>query len=454
MRILAVCLCLAGFRQGEGERVLFDFEKDSDAAAWSNLGVPPDADRRVKEEPPVKVELSEEHASSGRKSLKLTFAGGRWPTVTTAVANEDWMPFHRLKADLWVTRPCLVGFTALQERSSRQSGWEPVVSRWVKTVFAQPGRNEVSELLHRQDWAAILPKLGPVVRFEIFMYAPHPGESIWVDHVRLSAVKDKEPEAKRSFQVLGTDLVVSGVQELGKRLKDRWTKPEPRTVGQVEAEVQAQYEKIKAEHPLAVLKIFRDGENGYDGWRDAYFNSHGPDGMTFERSENFGRHETSEIFMRHRSPLHRVDVSSIPRGSAIHAARLILVSATTEYEKGRDPRENPNMWVAEACNRPWVETEVTAYEWAKDRFWKEIGGQYYGPDPDFLPVYLAYGPGNAPVSSWDFSEAVRFWTSGEHENHGFMLHGDSYHWMGRAYYREAKEIKNRPALLVVYEPKA
>jgi len=448
MKYLALCLCLAGARPGGDERVLFDFETPEEASCWSTLGVPPDADKRIREEPPATVALSPENVSSRKHSLKLTFAGGRWPTVTTALPNEDWMPFHRLKADLWVTRPCLVGFTVLQERSSRKEGWDPVVGRWTKTVFAQPGRNEVSEVLHRNDWQAIMPKLGPVVRFEIFMYAPHPGESIWVDNVRLIAGKDKEPEVKRSFKVLGTDWTVSGVQELGKKLKDRWVKPEPKTVEQIEAEFKAQHGKGKA-----VVVAFRDGENGYNGWKDAYFNSHGPDGMTFERSQNFGSHETAEIFMRHRSPLHRVDLSSIPKGAAILAARLLIVSATTEFEKGRDPLVNANMWAVEACNRPWVESEVNSYEYAKDKFWKEIGGQYYGDDPDFLPLYLAYGPGNAPVSSWDFTEAVKYWTDGTHENHGFMLHGDSYHWMGRAYYREAKEVKNRPALLVAYEPK-
>ncbi len=448
MRTLALCLVLAGFRPGPEERMLFDFEKAEEATCWSMLGLPPDADKRLRVEPPVKVELSTENVSSGKQSLKLTFSGGRWPTVTTALPNEDWMPFHRLKADLWVTRPCLVGLTVLQERSSRKEGWDPVVGRWTKTILARPGRNEVSEVLHRNDWQAIMPKLGPVVRFEIFMYSPHEGESIWVDNIRLIGKKDKEPEIKRSFTVLGTDLTVSGVQELGKKLKDQWKKPEPKTVDQLEAEFKAQHEKKGV-----VLAVLRDGENGYQGWKDAYFNSHGPDGMTFERSQNFGGHETAEMFMRHRSPLHRVDLSGIPKGAKILAARLIIVCATTEYEKGRDPRENPNMWAAEACNRPWVEGEVSSYEWAKDKFWKAIGGQHYGEDPDFLPVYLAYGPGNAPVSSWDFSEAVRYWTDGKHENHGFMLHGDSFHWMGRAYYREAKEIKNRPALLVAYEPK-
>ena len=47
---------------------------------------------------------------------------------------------------------------------------------------------------------------------------------------------------------------------------------------------------------------------------------------------------------------------------------------------------------------------------------------------------------------------MRFWTDGKHPNHGFMLHGNAEDWF-RAHFREAKEVKDRPALLVVYEPK-
>jgi hypothetical protein len=175
--------------------------------------------------------------------------------------------------------------------------------------------------------------------------------------------------------------------------------------------------------------------------------------MTFERSENGGRRETAEMFMRHRSPLHRVDLSSIPKGSAILAARLIICQAGELTSKEHNPLEKPTMWVAEPCNRPWVETEVNAYEYAKDKFWKAIGGQYYGNDPDFLPVYLAFGPGQGKVNVWDFTEAVRFWTGGQHDNHGFMLHGDGKDWMGRACYREYPQIQSRPAVLVIYDPR-
>jgi hypothetical protein len=452
---ILLCSLLSVFAQDGGDRVLFDFEKPEDAARWSNLVIadPTTADKRFQKEPPATWSLSTENATSGSHSLKVTFEGGRWPTITTALPPEDWMAYHRLTADITVTRPCLVGLTVLQEKSSRKEGWEPVVGRWTKTIFAQPGRNLLSEPLHRNDWQAIMPKLGPVVTFEIFLYAPHPGESIWIDNVRLLSKKDKETEPKKEFRVAGTDMVVSGVAELGKKLKDQWKPPVVQTVDQVEADFKAQYEALKKDHPKAVLASFRDGENGYSGWTDAYFNSHGPDGMTFERAENGGKRETAEMFMRHRSPLHRVELSSIPKGSVILAAKLLICRAGDPPDAEHDPATHPTMWVAEPCNRPWVETEVSAYEYAKDKFWKAIGGQYYGEDPDFLPLYLAYGPAQGKVSVWDFTEALKFWTDGKHENHGFMLHGDGKDWMGRACYREYPDVRMRPAVLVIYEEK-
>jgi hypothetical protein len=146
----------------------------------------------------------------------------------------------------------------------------------------------------------------------------------------------------------------------------------------------------------------------------------------------------------------RVDLSSIPPGSGILAARLIMVRATdTSNEK---VEKNSSMWVMEPCNRPWEEDEVNAFEYAKDKFWTAVGGFHWGEDPDFLPTFLAFGPGHPKVTSWDFTEAVRFWTSGKHPNHGGMLHGDSVDYM-TAHTRKAKEMKNRPAVLVIYEPK-
>jgi len=432
---------------------LFDFANPAAAKIWSPLALPKFND------PPAAAVIAKD---DGGRGLKITFAGGAWPTVTTETMLDDWLPYRTFKADLYVSRPCVVGFQALQEKSTREPGWDGSISRWVKTVFALPGKNEVSAALRPHDYSAIHPKLGKVIRFEIFMYRPQPGESIYVDNIRLTDEKPPATEVKTQFRVLGTDWTVSGVQELGKKLAKDWKPPVERTVEQVEKDFAAMHVELKKSHPRAVLAMFRDGAKGFDparpdkvygGWKDAYWSSHGPDGATVERAENFGKSATQEIFMRHRSPLMRVELGSIPPGSKIFAARLVIVRANDVYDKERDPRKNPNMWAAEACNRPWEEYEVNAYEYAKGKFWKAIGGMNWdGDDPDFLPIYLAHGPGGGRVSTWDFTEAVKFWTDGKHANHGFMLHGDARDWLSRAHYRESPEVQNRPTLLVTYEP--
>jgi hypothetical protein len=447
-------------------KVLFDFEEAADLQAWTNLALP---DAKEKE-PPAQIEQSADHATSGKRSLKITFAGGHWPTITTTQVLDDWLPYQTFQADVTVSRPCLVGFTALQEKSQRGDGYDLSISRWTKTALLCPGMNRVSASIHPPNQNAISAKWGKVVRFEIFMYNPHGGESIYVDNIRLTTEKEAATSSKVRFTVVGTDWELFGVSsatsnasanaviELGKKLKDRWTEPEAKTVAQIEKEVRNQYAELKKKHPKAVLAILRDGEKGYDpaqpdkvyaGWKDAHINSHGPDGNYVGRARNTGKAATQEIFMRHRTALMRVDLSSIPKGAEILAARLIVVRASSGKTNNA---LQPNLWVVEPCYRPWEEYEVNAFQYAKDKFWKEIGGFHWGEDPDFLPIFVAYGPGQPKVNCWDFAEAVRFWTSGTHPNHGFMLHGDSKDYM-IAHAREATEIKDRPAVLVIYEPK-
>jgi hypothetical protein len=259
---------------------------------------------------------------------------------------------------------------------------------------------------------------------------------------------------------VGTDGTVADALELGKQLKAQWKPPVPRTIEEVEADFVEAYEKLKLKNPRAVLAIFRDGEKSYDpahpervyaGWSDAHVNGHGPDSNTDGRSRNTGKAATEEIFMRHRSAMMGADLSSIPKDSEILAAQLMVVRANPKYEDGRNPEKDPNIWVAEPCHRPWVETEVNAYEYAKGKFWRAVSGKYYGDDPDFLPKYFVLGPGGGQVSSWDFTAAVKMWTSGKQESHGFMLHGDSYDYM-RTHFRESAEQRKRPAILVIYVP--
>jgi hypothetical protein len=153
--------------------------------------------------------------------------------------------------------------------------------------------------------------------------------------------------------------------------------------------------------------------------------------------------------MRHRSVLLRTDLASIPQGAAILAAKFVITRVGANDLK---TPEKANLWVTEPCNREWDET-ANCYFYAPGKQWKGVSGLYYGEDPDFWPVFLSHGPaGGGAVSVWDFTEGVKFWHDGAHANHGFFLHGDSNDYM-RMYTPKAKNVEQRPAVMVIYEPK-
>jgi hypothetical protein len=441
--------------------VLFDFEKESDLAAWKAL----DSSAPGSKEPLAKMEWSTAGATSGEHAMKITFDGGLFPTITTAsVPEADWAAFASLKADVTVGRACVVGIRVRSEKGGMD-----------KTEFLQPGKNTIATLL-KPAWEKTPPPLGgKVIGFDIYMYAPHVGESIVVDNIRLSTEHDVPhddnfmvwPDNKPAFKVLGTDMTVTGVDELAVKLKDKWTRQESKTLPQVEAAFKSRYDEFKKDHPTAVLAIFRDGQKGFDpknpdkvynGWRDAHVNGHGPDSNLQGRAANAGKADATELFMRHRSRVMQVDLASIPRGSNILAAQMILMCnrelATTQLAPGQhaDTVAKSTMWVAEACNRPWDENTVNAYQYADGKFWKAISGTYYGPDPDFFPLFVAHGPAQGAVSWWDFTDAVKYWTSGKNDNHGFFWHGTSEDYISSPT-RKAATVAARPAMMVIYEPK-
>jgi len=76
-----VLLLLVGTAVAEepASTILYDFEAKDALAAWENLVL----EQSKEQEPAVKLEQVAEYATSGKQSLKLTFSGGNWPTVTT-----------------------------------------------------------------------------------------------------------------------------------------------------------------------------------------------------------------------------------------------------------------------------------------------------------------------------------------------------------------------------------
>ena len=129
--LLALVLCVRAATAED--TMLFDFEDDDAVKAWSNIDVfalrqaegkaaydgiakaatnpatvpayKPLATQPA--EPAVKIERVTEGATSGKSALKLTFAGGRMPTIATKPADSDW---HRCKAfcaDVTASRTCM-----------------------------------------------------------------------------------------------------------------------------------------------------------------------------------------------------------------------------------------------------------------------------------------------------------------------------------------------------------
>ena len=459
--LVAVFVCGFSALVAAEEKVLFDFETEADLAAWSFLKLE-DAKLPGAGDPEVKLSLSTEGATSGRKALKLTFAGGRTPTITTSSPVADWTRYRAFRADVTASRTCLVVFRALNETSKRGRSYNEGVSRWEKAARVEKGANTVVGFMPRGKGYQ------KVVTFEIYMVNPKPGESITVDNIRLDTVRPKvatpftggRRRLAEKFKVLGTNLEVWDVNELADKLKDTWTKPEDRSAAEVEATFRAEYEKIKTGHPKAVLVMLRDGQKGYDpaqpdkpfaGWTDAGTPSHLPMGLTLACFRNAGKSARIETCFRNRPGFLRVDLSSIPAGAKILAARLIVVRAVNI---GSGWETKPTMFAVEPCRRAWKETEVNVFEYAKDRFWSDYGAGTWGEDGDCTAVILAHGPSNGVASSWDFTHAVRWWTTDGHANHGFILHGaPKYVDYLNIVTREHTDIGKRPAVMVVYEPK-
>jgi len=97
---------------------------------------------------------------------------------------------------------------------------------------------------------------------------------------------------------------------------------------------------------------------------------------------------------------------------------------------------------------------VNVFEYARDQFWDEYAGLSWGDSADCSAVFLAHGPSAGKTLSLDFTHAVRYWMDGKRPNQGFILYGaPKYVDYFNAFTRECKEVKNRPALMVIYEPK-
>ena len=70
-------------------------------------------------------------------------------------------------------------------------------------------------------------------------------------------------------------------------------------------------------------------------------------------------------------------------------------------------------------------------------------------------VLVVCGAGGVgKTTRWDFTNAVKYWTTDGHENHGFMMYcAGKYVDYLYVHSRENPKVENRPVVMVIYEPK-
>ncbi len=361
---MVLCALLGASGAAADEKVLFDFEKEADLKNWSQLKLA-DKTLRGADEPAVTIELSDQHATRGRKCLKLTFSGGKYPTVACAEVPrpEMWRGFKTFRADVHAPRTCAVVFRLMYEKSSRKFAWTPNGSRVVKIARCEKGKNEIVDYLR---FHSSFEQHGRPASLEIYMLRPRKGESIYIDNIRLSS---KRPDHTTPFRERNPHYVG---EDLAKAARYPWY-PMPKE-----------------------LKVLGEG---------------------------------------------------------------LTVKSAKELKPGEPYYEfspfKPTFFISMPVNRSWVEAEAGGFEWARDEFWKETCGMSWeGDDPDILPLIIGYGQTGVNVGEFDLTRAVGYLTSGERANNGFTLACPiGYINNNNVRTSETPVLKNRPAMMVIYEPK-
>lgn len=487
--ITVAALCLAASAAVAQDKMLFDFEDAATLSDWKAL----ESSAISKEEPAAKVEFVAEQATSGKSSLKITFAGGKMPGIATAaIPLPDWKPpLASFLADVTADRDCIAIFRAITETYEGKDGDARL---YVKVARLQKGPNKVSDSLFPPKYGGYFclgPKTGKIVSFEIRLYQPAKDQVLYVDNIRLSseqveatpffqlhvddlggklATYKSAAVLDRKIKVLGGKDEYASVVEMAKANADKWVEPKERTIQEVEADFAKRLDAFKADHPSARLAILRDGQKGldasapekaFDGWRDAYIGVPQPGNAMFGAlAQPGGKGTTIEFAFRSRCPLMQCDLSAIPKGSKVLAAEFVatrIVKPDREKLKGPwaiNSPYKPTFWVFEPCNRPWVEAEMNIAQYADGKYWKNAGGMHWaGDDPDFLPLVIASGQSGATVCTWDFTRAVEWWVGGKQPNYGFAFYPvTGYLDFGRFYSRENKNPLIRPLLMVIYAP--
>ncbi len=156
----------------ESERILFDFESDSelDCFHWKCHTL---------------FSLSDEHATHGKQSLKLELFPSDYPGLAPMLASNDWRGHKAFSFDVYNTHNIAIPLTV---RIDDSKDYPDYPDRYNQTYILKPGANTIAIPLDKLITSETTRKLNLKTVYRIVIFVAKPIERIvlYFDNIKLS----------------------------------------------------------------------------------------------------------------------------------------------------------------------------------------------------------------------------------------------------------------------------
>jgi hypothetical protein len=169
--LLFVWIIVGQCTKPETEKILFDFESDSelDRFHWRCHTL---------------FSMSDEHATHGKKSIKLQLFPSDYPGLAPKLNVNDWSSYTTFSFDVFNVQDTGI---SLKIRIDDNKNDPDYPDRYNKTVFLQPGANAVVIPLNTLETSRTKRKLNLKNIYKIITFMAQPAEQVvlYFDYLRL-----------------------------------------------------------------------------------------------------------------------------------------------------------------------------------------------------------------------------------------------------------------------------
>jgi hypothetical protein len=168
---LGLLLLLAACSRPRGEVCLFDFESDAEleSFAWRCGQL---------------FSLSEEHATHGRRSLRLELHPSPYPGLRPQISRRDWSGFSSLCFDVYNPQPEALPLAVRIDDVRNRANY---ANRFNRATRLAPGANRVRLPLAGLTTSGTGRRLDTGDIWALYIFSPHPDKVkvVYIDYLRL-----------------------------------------------------------------------------------------------------------------------------------------------------------------------------------------------------------------------------------------------------------------------------